>query len=235
MRASAETMPEVTAWPTPKGFPIASTRSPTSRPSESPSTAGWRVAPSSSTRSRARSLRSSEATTFAGNSRRSASTTLMAPAFSMTWWLVTISPSAPTTTPEPSEFCARCRRRSPGSKKRRKKGSSRKGKPEKGDRRSTLRPVVKMLTTAGRTARTTGAKESRSCSAESGTAARGSWACAGWKASSSAARSHPGNVGRRMRAIAARAIPRRSGSAPSPSWRTASRRPAGFRRRPRRP
>ena len=24
----------------------------------------------------------------------------------MTWWLVTISPSVPTTTPEPSEFCA---------------------------------------------------------------------------------------------------------------------------------
>ncbi len=35
VRASAETMPLVTVWPTPNGSPMASTRSPTSRLSES--------------------------------------------------------------------------------------------------------------------------------------------------------------------------------------------------------
>ena len=35
VRARAETMPLVTVWPTPKGLPMASTRSPTSRSSES--------------------------------------------------------------------------------------------------------------------------------------------------------------------------------------------------------
>ena len=235
MRASAETMPEVTVWPTPKGLPIASTRSPTSSLSESPRTAGWSVSPSSPARRRARSLRSSETSTRAGNSRRSASTTLIAPAFSTTWWLVTISPSGPTTTPEPSEFCARCRRRSPKSKKRRKKGSSRNGKPERGDRRCTQRSEAKILTTAGRTARATGAKESRICSADSGATAPVSCALAGWKASSIAARSHGNRVGRCIRAIAARASPRRWGSVRSPSSRTASRRPAGFRRRRLRP
>jgi hypothetical protein len=35
VRASAETMPLVTVWPTPKGLPMASTRSPTSTSSES--------------------------------------------------------------------------------------------------------------------------------------------------------------------------------------------------------
>ncbi len=36
VRASADTMPLVTVWPTPNGLPMASTRSPTSRSSESP-------------------------------------------------------------------------------------------------------------------------------------------------------------------------------------------------------
>ena len=39
VRATAETMPLVTVWPTPKGLPMASTRSPTSMPSESASKA----------------------------------------------------------------------------------------------------------------------------------------------------------------------------------------------------
>ena len=37
LRATAETMPLVTVWPMPNGLPIASTRSPTSSRSESPS------------------------------------------------------------------------------------------------------------------------------------------------------------------------------------------------------
>ena len=40
VRASADTMPWVTVWPTPNGLPMASTRSPTCSASESPKSTG---------------------------------------------------------------------------------------------------------------------------------------------------------------------------------------------------
>ena len=160
VRATAETMPLVTVWPTPKGLPIARTRSPTSSSSESRSSSAGRRSPPTSMRRMARSVRSSVRRICASNSRRSASTTVISSAPRMTWWLVTISPAASTITPEPSEFCTRSA--PPGTppgnwspKKRRKKGSLSSGE-------GTVRTVrrVKMLTTAGAVRFTSGAKES---------------------------------------------------------------------------
>ena len=59
VRASAETMPLVTVWPTPNGLPTASTRSPTSSASESPKSSTGKSSPPFSIFSTARSVRSS--------------------------------------------------------------------------------------------------------------------------------------------------------------------------------
>src|SRR5690606_2183101 len=53
VRATAETMPMVTVWPTPNGLPMASTRSPTSSSSESRSARVGSGAPGASIRSSA--------------------------------------------------------------------------------------------------------------------------------------------------------------------------------------
>ena len=111
VRARPETMPLVTVWPTPNGLPIASTRSPTSRSSESRNGSVGSVAPLVSMRSSARSICSSWAISLAANSRPSLSTTRISSAPSMTWLLVTTRPSASTMTPEPSAFWMRSRER----------------------------------------------------------------------------------------------------------------------------
>ncbi len=83
VRAIAETMPLVTVWPMPNGLPIASTRSPTSRSSESPIGSAGR--PSLSMSSSAMSAASSAPITRAWNSRRSEVTTMISSAASITW------------------------------------------------------------------------------------------------------------------------------------------------------
>ena len=80
VRAKAEMMPLVTVWPTPKGLPMASTRSPTSASSESLNSRVGRFSSPASMRSTERSERSSLSTSSAGNSRRSASTTVISSA-----------------------------------------------------------------------------------------------------------------------------------------------------------
>ena len=107
-RASAETMPLVTVWPTPNGSPIASTRSPTCTSvavvdGERPAAAR----PPASIFSTARSARGSSSSTLAGHSRRSEVTTVISCAPSMTWWLVRITPSGRTIEPEPSDWATR--------------------------------------------------------------------------------------------------------------------------------
>ena len=152
VRATAETIPLVTVCPTPNGLPIASTRSPTSRSSESRSSSdGSRSAPGSM-RSTARSVRSSARSTVASNSRRSASTTVISSAPRMTWLFVTMMPFSSTMTPEPSAFCCRSAPGSWSPKKRRKNGSLSSGD---GDAR-TIRRVL-TLTTAGAARFTSGA------------------------------------------------------------------------------
>ena len=87
LRPSAETMPMVTVWPTPKGLPIASTTSPTARLSAAGKViAGSTSAPSM--RSTARSVSGSRPTRRAANLRPSLSATSIASAVSMTWLLV---------------------------------------------------------------------------------------------------------------------------------------------------
>ena len=130
VRAWPETMPLVTVCPTPNGLPMASTRSPTSSLSESPSLRKGSASPPASMRRTARSVRSSTPTMVASNSRRSVSATLISSAPSMTWPLVTISPLLLTMTPEPSDRWIRLRglprpRLSP--KNWRKMGSSKSG------------------------------------------------------------------------------------------------------------
>ncbi|GJE72472.1 hypothetical protein CHKEEEPN_4029 [Methylorubrum podarium] len=106
-------MPCVTVCPTPKGLPIAITKSPTSRWSESPigigaMSAGLLIL------STARSVRGSRSTNCASNSRLSASATFTSFMFSMTWLLVMTRPEASTITPEPRERCARSPGMPPG-------------------------------------------------------------------------------------------------------------------------
>ena len=85
-RPSAETMPEVTVWPKPKGLPIASTMSPTRSVSEEPKVvAGRSVA---STCSTARSVSGSLPTTLASSFLPSESDTSISSAASTTWLLV---------------------------------------------------------------------------------------------------------------------------------------------------
>ena len=81
-RPSAETMPEVTVWPSPNGLPIAIEKSPTRSASESAQ--GSSVRPSASMRSTATSASGSVPTSVAGSSRPSASVTSTPPAPSIT-------------------------------------------------------------------------------------------------------------------------------------------------------
>ena len=111
MRARAETMPCVTVWPTPNGLPIAITKSPTSRASESPKAIGIRPPVGFLILTTARSVRGSRRTMVASNSRRSASAMRTSFMFSMTWLLVMTRPDSSTITPEPRDFWAR----SPGA------------------------------------------------------------------------------------------------------------------------
>jgi hypothetical protein len=184
VRASAETMPLVTVCPTPKGLPMARTRSPTSSSSDSRSSRKGSWSPFTSILSTARSVRSSRRSTSASNSRRSARTTVTSSASLMTWLLVTTTPSGATRTPEPSEFCTRSCGRPKGiasPKKRRNKGSLRSAEGAPPCCFTTRRE--KTLTTAGAVFLTTGAKESWTCSRLSGTAR---WAAAGDAVQSSA-------------------------------------------------
>ncbi len=107
-RERAETMPLVTVWPTPNGSPIASTRSPTCTSAASSIAITGSFSAPGSIFSTARSARGSSSNTLAGHSRRSAVTTVISWAPSITWWLVTITPSARTMEPEPSDWATRC-------------------------------------------------------------------------------------------------------------------------------
>ena len=86
LRPTAETMPEVTVWPTPNGFPTATTKSPTR--SASLSASGIAVRLSASIRIRATSVSGSEPTNSAFTLRPSARVTVTSSAPSITWWLV---------------------------------------------------------------------------------------------------------------------------------------------------
>jgi hypothetical protein len=92
---------------------MAIAHSPTSRSSERPS--GATGSPVALILSTARSFVSSTPTTFAGYDvpSRMATDTVLAPA--TTWALVTITPSALTTNPEPIPACVRCADRPPKS------------------------------------------------------------------------------------------------------------------------
>src|SRR5215475_7309143 len=93
-------MPAVTVLLSPKGLPIATTQSPTLRPSESPSLAVGRLVPASIF-STARSVFGSRPITLALNSRPSFDVTVISFAFSTTWLLVRTTPSLRITKPEP--------------------------------------------------------------------------------------------------------------------------------------
>ncbi|MNT39669.1 hypothetical protein D3C72_1759370 [compost metagenome] len=86
LRPSAETMPLVTVWPTPKGLPMASTWSPTSSSSELPSTITGSL--SSSILSTARSVSGSVPITLPRAWRLSFRVTSISSAPSTTWLLV---------------------------------------------------------------------------------------------------------------------------------------------------
>ena len=159
-------MPLVTVWPTPKGSPIASTRSPTSTAPDGAVAAaigstGSFSAPTSILRM-ARSLRASASSTLAGYSRRSARLTVISCPPSMTWLLVTITPSALTMAPEP-RLPSTCARGAPMPPKKAKNGST--------CWRTTR--LDEMFTTAGAARRTMGAKPSFIVATSPGTARLG--------------------------------------------------------------
>ena len=104
-RARAETMPLVTVWPTPNGSPMASTRSPTcgrvaGRQRHAPAAARRRRRSSGPPRRRA----GRRAAPWPGTRGGRPATTMMSWPPAMTWLLVTITPSARTMTPEPSDW-----------------------------------------------------------------------------------------------------------------------------------
>src|SRR5690606_632261 len=102
--------------------------------------------PAASICSTARSERGSASTSRAGNSRRSFSTTRICWAPSITWLLVTTTPSARRMTPEPTDSATRARGAPPPN-------SSQNGSRWRTSERA------EMLTTAGAAVRTTGAKD----------------------------------------------------------------------------
>ena len=112
VRASAETMPLVTVWPTPNGLPMASTRSPTSRHGNRHSRASEEAAlPHRSSAPRGRCARPSGLWRDRGGR---SSATRNSSASATTWLLVTITPSG-DDHPEPSERSSRSAARLKGS------------------------------------------------------------------------------------------------------------------------
>ena len=104
LRPVALTIPMVTVWPTPNGFPIASTMSPTRMVSECPS-----VMTGKSARfifKTATSVSGSEPMTLASAVRPSLKETWIASAPLMTWWLVNTRPESLIITPEPKLLCS---------------------------------------------------------------------------------------------------------------------------------
>ncbi len=99
VRPSAETTPAVTVAWKPNGAPIATAIWPCRSRALSPSRAA--VSPSASARSTATSVSASLPRSRAGLSRPPAKLTRASRAPAITWWLVTISPSGASTTPEP--------------------------------------------------------------------------------------------------------------------------------------
>src|SRR6185436_9542251 len=99
LRPTAETMPSVTLERSPSGLPRASTMSPTATCDESAKVAGRGRAVAM--RITARSLAASRPTTFAGWLWPEASVTTRRVACATTCALVTTSPRASKTTPEP--------------------------------------------------------------------------------------------------------------------------------------
>ncbi len=99
-RPRAETIPAVTVPPSPNGLPTAITHWPGSTSSESPS---WMKAnlPGRTIRSRARSVRGSRPTIFAGRVLPSSRVTVTEVAPLTTWLLVTTKPSGEMMKPEP--------------------------------------------------------------------------------------------------------------------------------------
>ncbi|OPX96423.1 MAG: hypothetical protein A4E58_01750 [Syntrophorhabdus sp. PtaB.Bin006] len=100
----ALTMPAVTVVSNPKGLPMATTQSPTSRLSESPNVADGSVC-FALILIRAMSVLASRPITVASYSLPSISFTFMLCAFSMTWLLVRMYPSRSIIKPEPKLFC----------------------------------------------------------------------------------------------------------------------------------
>ena len=119
VRPSALTMPLVTVWPTPKGLPMASTGSPMTSASESPSVITGRSV--RSTFRMARSVSGSVPITCAALLRPSVSRTSIWSASSITWLLVRMYPAGLTMTPEPRPVCGWSCAWSP--KKKRNQGS----------------------------------------------------------------------------------------------------------------
>src|SRR4051812_18809063 len=99
LRRTAETMPSVTLERSPSGFPRASTMSPTATCDESANVAARGLAPAM--RITARSLAASRPMAVAGWLSPDASVTTKRVAFPTTCALVTTSPRASKTTPEP--------------------------------------------------------------------------------------------------------------------------------------
>ena len=129
-RPCAETMPLVTVCPTPKGLPMAKTKSPTSSVSlDFRFAKGMVLFSASAIRKTARSDASSCSLRSALNSRPSFKTTLISTASLMTCALVMTIPSLDTITPEPSEFstCWRMRPKMRSSINIEKNGSLKKG------------------------------------------------------------------------------------------------------------
>src|SRR5258706_122096 len=125
-RALAEMMPTVTLPPRPNGLPIAITQSPTFEFSDDPNLTDVRGF-LGVTLSRARSVLGSFPITLSTFSREPLLKLMMiSSAPSITWVLVTIRPSLPSTTnPEPSDDTLRsCRERPPFLLKKSSKRSS---------------------------------------------------------------------------------------------------------------
>jgi hypothetical protein len=100
-RSFAETIPKLADSRRPKGLPMASTKSPCSSASESPSATVGRSAGAFSSRISATSVGGSLPTTLALNSRPSGSFTLISVASPTTWLLVRTYPSRLMMNPEP--------------------------------------------------------------------------------------------------------------------------------------
>jgi hypothetical protein len=94
---------EVTEPPRPKGLPAASTHCPTRMAEELPQVSAVSGA-RASTRSKARSISSSEPTTRAGSSCPPWKATVTRLAVPTTWLLVTMKPATSMTKPEPAPW-----------------------------------------------------------------------------------------------------------------------------------